>query len=151
TIALESLTEVEVATYLRHRLATATLPAPLARWVFERTDGNALFAVHMVEHVLEEQRLTLDEEGWRLSEDLTAKVIPDTLWHLILAQFHSLSPEQQQVLEAASVAGAVFTVASIAAGLQRLPETVEEVCEHLVRHGQFLRELALVTWPDGTV
>src|SRR5262249_21208235 len=123
-IELELLTEAEVAAYLRQRLTTAMLPALLARWVFQRTDGNALFVVHMVEYLLEQQRLTLAEGQWRLADDLTAAVVPDTLQRLILAQLDNLPPEQQQVLEVASVAGAVFTAASVAAGLQTTLEAV---------------------------
>ncbi len=151
TIALELLTEMEVAAYLRQRLTMAPLPPTLAHWVFQRTDGNALFVVSMVEYLLEQQRLMLAEGQWQLDGDLTADVVPDTLQRLILAQFDSLPPEQQRVLEVASVAGAVFIVTSVAAGLQSLPEVVEEVCEHLVRHGQFIKELGLATWPNGTV
>ncbi len=151
TLALELWTEAEVAAYLCRRLATATLPGSLARWVAAQTDGNALFVTHMVEYLLEQQRLTREEGHWRLSGDLTADVVPDTLQRLILAQFHSLPSEQQQVLEAASIVGPVFSAASVAAALQRLPEVIEENCDRLVQHGQFLRELGVATWPDGTV
>jgi hypothetical protein len=54
-------------------------------------------------------------------------------------------------LEVASVAGATFTTASVAAGLQTTPEVVDEVCEWLAQRGQFIAERGLVEWPDGTV
>jgi predicted ATPase len=151
TIALELLTEVEVAAYLHQRLATAALPPTLTHWVFQRTDGNALFVVRMVECLLEQQRLTFEEGCWRLSSDLTTNVIPETLQHLILAHFHNLLPEQQRLLEAASVAGAVYGGECRGRAATSPRGGSEEICEQLVQRGQFLKELGLATWPDGTV
>jgi tetratricopeptide (TPR) repeat protein len=42
-------------------------------------------------------------------------------------------------------------VASVAAGLQTTPESIEAVCEGLARQGQFLEDRGLAEWPDGTV
>ena len=62
-----------------------------------------------------------------------------------------LTAEEQQVLEVGSVAGAEFTLASVAAGMGSKEEEIEAVCERLAQRGQFIAERELETWPDGTV
>jgi predicted ATPase len=73
------------------------------------------------------------------------------LRQLIEQQIERVSPEEREVLEAASVAGADFSAAAVAAGVERLPETVEVQCEALVRREYFLRASGTAEWPDGTV
>src|SRR5262249_3564395 len=45
-LALELLTEADVAEYLRARFPVNTLPAGLAQALYQRTDGNPLFLVN---------------------------------------------------------------------------------------------------------
>ena len=78
------------------------------------------------------------------------QALPPGLRELIEAQLGQLTAEEQQVLKW-GVAGAVFAVASVAAGLQRSDVTIEAVCERLARREQFLEERELETWPDGMV
>jgi tetratricopeptide (TPR) repeat protein len=70
---------------------------------------------------------------------------------MIEQQFEQLSPAEQQVLEAASVAGLGCTVAAVAAGLDAEESAVDDVCAALVRRGQFLATSAQERWPDGTL
>lgn len=150
SLALDLLNEAEVAAYLRQRLATTEIAPVLVRQVYERTDGNALFMVSTVEHLLHQQRLTNDDGDWRLVGDMTATVEPESLKQLLLAQIDSLPMESQRVLEAASVVGPTFTVAHLAAGLPMSPDAIDDICESLMR-GQFIVEHGLETWPDGTI
>lgn len=150
SLALDLLNEAEVAAYLRQRLATAEISPALVQQVYERTDGNALFMVSTVEHLLCQQRLTTDDGSWQLVDEMTATVAPESLQQLLLAQLDSLPMESQRVLEAASVVGPTFTVAHLAAGLQMSPDAIDDICESLMR-GQFVVEHGLETWPDGTV
>ncbi|MGH8475074.1 MAG: ATP-binding protein [Methylococcales bacterium] len=59
------------------------------------------------------------------------------------------------VLEVASVAGAEFSAAVLAAGIETERETqqakVEEICARLVRRQQFLQACGSAEWPDGTL
>jgi len=87
-----------------------------------------------------------------LDEQVAVEVgVPPGLRDLIEAQLGRLTETECQVLEVASVVGAVFAVASVAAGVQTAPGAVEAVCESLARRGQFIEDRGLVTWPDGTV
>jgi predicted ATPase len=70
---------------------------------------------------------------------------------MIAQQAARLSAEQQRVLDAASVAGVVFSAAAVAAGVEAPLEAVEEQCAGLARQGQFLEPDGVEAWPDGTV
>jgi tetratricopeptide (TPR) repeat protein len=61
-----------------------------------------------------------------------------------------LTSDEQRVLEAASVAGAEFSAATVAAGLQRPIAEIEASCTRLVRREQFLTRQGPTNWPDGT-
>jgi predicted ATPase len=62
-----------------------------------------------------------------------------------------VSSTERAVLEVASVAGAQFSAAAVAAGVETTVEAVEEQCAELVRREQFLRASGVAEWPDGTV
>ena|SRR2546430_12560045 len=61
------------------------------------------------------------------------------------------SPEDQGLLEAASIAGITFSAAAIAAGINQPTEDIEARLALLAHYGQFIRSCGLVAWPDGTV
>jgi hypothetical protein len=62
-----------------------------------------------------------------------------------------LSPEEQRVLEVASVAGVEFSAAVVAACLATAVEEAEERCAGLARRTLFVQPCGLTEWPDGTV
>src|SRR6266540_5883819 len=70
---------------------------------------------------------------------------------MIEKQIERLSPQDRRVLEVASVAGAEFSAAAVAAGVETAVEVIEEQCEELVRREHFLRATDTDEWPDGTV
>jgi len=65
--------------------------------------------------------------------------------------FDGLRPEQQQILEAASVVGREFSTAAAAAGTDEALRLIEDRCAGLARRGQFLMAAGIEEWPDGTV
>jgi predicted ATPase len=70
---------------------------------------------------------------------------------MLTRQFAELSPEAQQVLEVASVAGMEFSAAAVAAGLETDVMAAETRCEGLARQQHWLRAIGSDVWPDGTV
>jgi predicted ATPase len=54
-------------------------------------------------------------------------------------------------MEVASVAGADFSAAAVAAGLAMTPSEVEASCSSLARREYFIRTNGVSEWPDGTV
>jgi DNA-binding winged helix-turn-helix (wHTH) protein len=151
-IPLPGLSAAAVATYLATRFPRQQFPTTLAAWLQQRTDGNPLFLVTLVQALLEQGVLHAQEEGWTVQADLAtlAEAVPDTLRQVLDQQITRLAPALQRVVEVASVAGVEFTAAAVATGLDAQADVVEEHCDALVAQ-QFLRPLGATTWPNGTV
>jgi predicted ATPase len=150
-LRLELLPAEDVVAYVTGRLA-GPVSARLASFIYQRTEGNALFLVNILEHLLA-QGLVVHREGqWTLQEGAEAKVLglPEGLRQLLIRRLKSLPIEERRVLEAASVAGEHFTVAAVAAGAQCPVAPVEAQCEALAAQHWFLEDIGLREWPDGT-
>jgi DNA-binding winged helix-turn-helix (wHTH) protein/predicted ATPase len=150
-LRLELLPAEDVAAYVTGRLG-GPAAARLTAFVYERTEGHALFLVNIVEHLVD-QRLVVQREGqWTLQDGAEAQVrsLPEGLRQLLLRRLEDLPPEARRVLEAASVAGEQFTVAAVAAGAQCPVEDVDAACEALAAQQHVLADLGLREWPDGT-
>ena len=152
-LLLELLSEAAVAAYLAARCPGSRLPAALVQMIHQRTNGNPLFMVNIVEDLL--TRGVLDERDGQW--ELTARIdevevgVPENLLQMIAQQIERLSREEQRVLEAASVAGVEFVAAVVAAALEADSMAVEEWCEELGRRQHILRPEGVAEWPDGTV
>ena len=93
------------------------------------------------------------EENWVLQGGVegSATGVPESIRHLVARQRERLEPAEQQVLEAASIAGMEFSVAAVAAALEAEVVAVGEHCAQLAERQQFLRPAGIAEWPDGTV
>ncbi|MFQ6024330.1 MAG: winged helix-turn-helix domain-containing protein [Acidiferrobacterales bacterium] len=152
-LVLDYLSEAEVAAYLAQRSGGKPMPNGLARVIHERTNGNPLFMVTLVDTLMSQGALWKNAVRWHLAGGLEAVAaeVPESLRQLIEQQLGQVSVEVQEVLEAASVAGTQFSAAAVAAGTERDVEAVETQLTTLTRQGQFVQPLAMATWPDGTV
>jgi hypothetical protein len=72
------------------------------------------------------------------------------LRQLLVRQLEAFPSEGNRVLAAASVVGEQFTMAAVATGAQCLVGDVEARYEPLVGQHQFLEDIGLREWPDGT-
>jgi predicted ATPase len=154
-IRLGLLTEEDVAEYVAGRFAgeaQESLPE-LARLIYRRTDGNALFMVNLVNELVAQHVIVQGEGRWELRGTIAdiEKEIPSSIRQFIEQQIDRLSPKEREVLEVASVVGAEFSAAAVAAGLEADVAEVERRCADLVRREQFLRTNGSSAWPDGTV
>src|SRR5262245_48373114 len=153
-LALELLSENAVHAYLAQRFAgSPRLPLrELARALHQRTDGNPLFLVNVVESWVEQGLIRHQEGQWELVGELTTMMeVPTNLRQFIEQQLARVSPAEREVLEVASVAGVDFSTAAVAASLVEDIEAVEKCCTRLVQREQFLRGGEVDAWPDGTV
>ncbi len=152
-LALRLLSEADVAEYLRTRFPINVLPASFARALHQRTEGNPLFLVNVVDDLVAQEVIAQGEKGWTLQGGI--KVIegqvPESIRHLIAKQSVRLLPAEQRVLQAASVAGMEFSAAAVAAALEADVAEVEEWCAGLAARQHFLRRIGISQWPDGTV
>lgn len=152
-LLLDYLSEDAVTAYLARRCPGHGIPAGLAHMLHQRTDGNPLFLVTLVNTLVREGKLVEGTAGWELPEGLEAITadVPEGLRQLIELHLDQVPPEDQTILEAGSVAGAEFSAAAAAAGVELEAESVEVRCEAMARRRQFLQALGSESWPDGTV
>ena len=150
-LRLELLSPEDVAAYVAGRLG-GPVAAPLTALVAARTNGNALFMVNIVEHLVQQGVVVWRAGQWTLREGTAAQVasLPAGLAALLLRRIEALPPEARWVLEAASVVGEAFAVAAVAAGVQRPIEDVEAMCEGLAAQRAVLDNTGWTAWPDGT-
>jgi DNA-binding winged helix-turn-helix (wHTH) protein/tetratricopeptide (TPR) repeat protein len=151
-IPLAELSAAAVYIYLTARCPQHQFPSTLAAWLHQRTDGNPLFLVTLVEALVEQGVLYTHNGRWTLQGEVAAVAgdVPESLRRLLVQQVTRLAQEAQRVLEGASAAGVEFAAAAVAAGLDTAAEVVEEHCEALVSQ-QLLRPLGITTWPNGIV
>jgi predicted ATPase len=139
-LQLKLLSEASVADYLGIRFSdgeTAQLFSGLAPAIHERTEGNPLFMVNVVDYLV--------AQGPPL--DAIKIEAPRNIRQMIERNLERLSSEERSVLESASVAGAEFS----AAALERPILEVETCCTDLSRREQFVTADGASQWPDGTV
>jgi hypothetical protein len=152
-IGLEYLTRRDVDAYLEHRLPGARVADEVAAAVHAHTDGNPLFITVLLHDLLARGWLAQDDGTWWLTVNRTtiAEDVPDNLRQLIEGQLRFASPEEEAVLEAASVAGVAFDVPAVAVGAGGDVDAVEAICHRLSRTGRWLQEQGNRHWPDGAV
>ena len=115
----------------------------VATVVHAHTDGNPLFMIVLVDHLLARGWLAEDGAVWRLTATRATieQDVPDNLRQLIEGQLRFVSPEERDVLEVASVAGVAFDAPAVAAGLGGAPDGVESICHRLCDAQRWLRYL----------
>ena len=152
-LALDYLSEAAVTAYLAQRFGATPPPADLARVLHRHTHGNPLFLRVMVEEFVVQHPLEDMDEGWRLQGGYATitGMVPESLRRLIEQQIEQLSPEEQALLDSASVAGSTFTAAAVTAGVDQCEETIDGRYASWARQGRFVCDQGMETWPDGTV
>jgi len=133
-------------------VASHTSAATVARAVHQRTDGNPLFMVRVVDELVALRVLEPEDDRWRLRRPVEeiAGAVPESLRQLVEVQIARLEPDAQRLLDVASMLGNGFTIGSVAAGLGVDPLAIEGRCDALARQGQFLSAAPLFVRPDGT-
>ena len=152
-LPLDYLSAGEVATYCRQRLREPSLSEAVAHVLHQRTRGHPLFLVTIVEEMGRQGLLHEEASGGdvAMAVDTIRSAVPQSLRHSIEQQLHQVRPEDQVLLEAASMAGRTFSAAAVAAAVSQATEDIEARLTVLAHHGQFIQAGGLVAWPDGTV
>jgi predicted ATPase len=141
-----------VAAYVEQRFPVQALPVRLPQVLHQRTGGNPLFLVSLVEDLVAHEQVIECEGRWSLQGEVETLVlsVPDNIRHLVARQRERLSLLEQHLLAAASAAGLEFSVASVAAALAADTVEIDEHCHRLTEQRQFLRPAGIHEWPDGT-
>ncbi len=125
----------EVAQYLTLALGGTAPQAGWAQVIHRQSDGNPLFMVAMVEELAAQGVIG----GATGPADLPEWDLPAGLRQFLQHQLERLRPEEQQVLETASIAGMEFSPALVAAALETDVLGIEAHCEALASRQHFLR------------
>jgi tetratricopeptide (TPR) repeat protein len=127
----------------------------LAHTIYQRTEGNPLFMVNLVDYLAEKTlQKTLGSSAivQPTGANGTDRIdTPPSTVEMIERNLERLHPDEQALLEAASVAGAEFAAAAVAAALAQPVSDIESCCVRLSRRQQFVQSLGTEEWPDGTV
>ena len=137
---LALLSAAGVQAYLAQRYPAHQFPAILAQRLHQHTDGNPLFLVAMVQHLVAQGGVEGDDTLAGHDGALVARVdgVPLGLLPVLDQHLSRLAPDAQHVLEVASIAGVEFAAATVAGGLETSVDDVEAHCEALVQQ-QMLR------------
>src|SRR5262249_26837635 len=139
-LPLDYLSAADVATYCRQRLRAQPLPEELAHVLHQRTHGHPLFLVTIVDEIIR-QSLLCEATRWDVSKaaETIRGPVPESLRQIIEQQLHQVRPEDQGLLEAASIAGSAFSAAALAAVVNQAMEDIEARLAVLAQNGQFIR------------
>ncbi len=150
--ALRPLDKAAVSEYLARELQQATPPKGLPSFVHQHSEGNPLFMTAMLEHLIAQGFIRQEAGCWQLQSELTEieMGVPRVLSEMIEMQIEGLDPEDQRLLEAASLIGVIFPAWAAAAALAGDLEDIEEQYEKLTRRMHFLHPAGHDELPDGT-
>jgi predicted ATPase len=114
-LMLPYLSEAGVSAYLTRRFGQRTMTAVMAGILRQRTNGNPLFMITMVDDLVRQGRLGGVEDSLEWSRGLEAVVsrMPESLRQLLEQEIERLTFEDQMLLEAASAVGTEFSAAAV--------------------------------------
>ena len=152
-LPLDYLSAGEVAAYCARRWQRQSLPPALAHALHQRTRGHPLFLVTIVDEMRRQGLLHGETAAGDVSTAVRTirRAVPESLRQSIAQQLLQVGPDDQSLLEAASIAGRAFSAAALAAVVPQSTEDIEARLAVLAHHGQFIAAGGLVAWPDGTV
>jgi predicted ATPase/DNA-binding winged helix-turn-helix (wHTH) protein len=152
-LPLEYLPPEAVVEFLNLRFPSHSFPARLATMIHNRTEGNPLFMVNVVDYLANENKIMEVDGTWKLQVDLNEAEleVPESLRNMIEKHIDRLTAEEQRILEGASVVGMDCSSVAISAGLEEDIVYIEEVCDGLARRNHFLLPAYLAELPDGTL
>lgn len=155
-LALAPLARTAVRDLISRELDQEALPAGLAPFVYRRSEGNPLFVIAILEHLMARDYLTREAAGnqWSLGNSGTAEEmeaeVPEGLAQMIEAEIARLSEQEQRMLEGASLMNIAFTTWAVAAALELDPVETEEAFQELAQRLYFVQRAGQDELPDGS-
>jgi predicted ATPase len=140
-LPLDYLSEIETGDYLATRFPEMNLPAVTVA-LHRRTNGNPLCLACMVDELASSGAFTADPATIR-------ETVPDTLQFMFRRQASHLDRAEQQMLDAAAVAGESFSVAAVALALGWDEAETEALCDSLATRQVMLRRSTGTCWFGG--
>ena len=152
-LALAPLAKLAVRQLLSRELGQEALPHGLDTFIYQHSEGNPLFALALLRHLITERCMARGDSGqWeqRAPFPEIEAGVPQELVQLIDPEIERLSAAEQRILEAASLMRVVFPAWAVAAALQQDSTETEEACDKLARRLCFVHRAGHDELPDGT-
>ena len=135
-IHLRRLSQDDSSSLLAQLLGETKLPEEIWRTIMERSEGNPFYLEEVIRHLIEQDLIIQDEQGWHAAEALGEMSIPDTLQGVLLARIDRLGEDVRRTLQMAAVIGKSF--------LYRILETISEAEMQLDTHLSQLQRVDIV-------
>jgi predicted ATPase/DNA-binding winged helix-turn-helix (wHTH) protein len=154
-IALAPLAKAAVKELIGRELGQEALPPGLAGFVHQRSEGNPLFAIAILEHLIAQRILVREGAGdparWERSApfDEAESGVPDQLAQMIELEIEQLNPSEQRILEAGSLMNVAFPAWAVGAALEQDSAATEEACDELACRLHFVHRAGQDELPDG--
>ncbi len=159
-IALPRLTRAAVMKLLAQELGTTKAPAQLGNFIYEHAEGNPLFSLLLVRHLIAQRQLVREPvlkpakgiAQWRLTAGFERMEggLPDELAQMVEIEIERLPQGEQALLEAGSLVDVAFPAWAVAAALARDAVETEEVLDDLARRVYFVERAGQDELPDGS-
>ena len=157
---LPPLTKSALRELLSRELQQDPPPSGLTSFVHQHSEGNPLFAIAILEHLITQRFLTRDPAAasgappgpWKAAGSFTEVEagVPDGLAQMIEFEIERLTPHEQSLVEAGSLMGIAFPAWAVAAALEQDVPAAGEACEALARRLHFVRRAGQDELPDGS-
>jgi len=110
TLTLASLTAEQSQEMIAELIGPDVLPEATQDLIISKAEGNPYYIQELMRALIFEGILTRDPEDghWRTTQAVTTLTLPDSMQNLLLASIDRLTPEEQHILQIASVVGTVF-------------------------------------------
>jgi len=154
-LALTPLTRTAMSALLTRELEQEMVPAGLTGFVHQHSEGNPLFAIAILEHLMARRFLVREERAgarrWQpvgAFEEMEGEV-PERLAQMIELEIEGLSEEEKRILGAGSAMGIAFPAWAVAAALEEDAVHIEEACDGLSRRLHFVERGGEDELPGG--
>ena len=155
-VALEPLAKANVKRLLSRELGQDALPHGLAEFVLQRSEGNPLFVLAMLEQLVAQKLLVREGENGTVAWKHTAPFheieagVPAGLAEMIELELARLSEDERRILEAGSLISVAFPAWAVAAALEEDEALIEDACDELTHKVRFVHRAGQDELPGGT-
>ncbi len=157
-IELAPLRRSAIKTLVARELKQEEPPAGLTDFIHRHSEGNPLFAIAIVEHLIAQRFLVLESKDAGSAQSWVQRTtflemqagVPHGLARMIELEMERLTPQEQSVMEAGSLTPVAFPAWAVAAALSMDCGEVEEICDGLTRKLFFMERAGQDELPDGT-
>ena len=135
-IALQPLDEKQTEILITNLLNIKGFPHKLKDQIIERAGGNPYFIEEVVRSFIDEGAVVMKEDGFEVTDKLSAMSIPRTINEVLMARIDRLDQKTRDLVKTASVIGRNFFYRILA----EVARTIEDIDNRL----EYLEEIQLI-------